>query len=1011
MTPTEFLKAVWPTTGLYAIATPYKIPNTDRVTYTHKVFETAKEAAVFAKTVAGTKDVFFAVHSLKEAKVWNPEKVDYKTGEKGAYQIRVQRNMAAARCFFFDLDVGVETERTPKYASAKEALQNLIQFCEAAQLPKPLVTSSGGGLHVYWLLEEDIPSDDWRKYASDLRALAKHHGLKADPARTTDTASVLRVAGTFNHKDPSNPRAVKVLTPEATHTPNEMFLKLLSDALTKADIKAADAMPDLSKAVGIGAELGANIGTERDFDEAPTTSIESLIKTCGQVRYFIRSKGRVPEPEWYKFLGLIQYVVDGEAICHGISKGDDAYTYEETQTKLEQVKKFGPTLCSTLMETCGEENCEGCPFKDKGSTPLVHARRTASAPPPEPVEESVWGSGEEDDEDTPRRTYEPPAAPLPYVRLESGGIGVKIKNSDDEEVTVKICEYDLYPLRRVVRNIDAHTRVQQQVWRAILPRKGPQDFVMDAEALYDHRKFGSVLLNNSVYVAPNNLKEVQSYMVAYIAELQKAADEDVQREHLGWDEDGEGFIMPDYLINNDGELEPVTTTDVVRSATDAVTKGGSMEQQLKLLRFYNHHAYRPNQFMIAASLAAPFFYMTGYHGAILNASGEAGSSKSSTLYTAASLWAEPERYPMDGTRQGATAKGRNNRIHVLANLPVCMDEITHMSVKDAEDFAMGVTQVGPRVALNSDGTERRTTNSMKSTFVLSTSNSGLHNTLATNNTSGTAGSMRVLELDFEPQYIHEKFEADEYMREIRKHFGHVGPEFIRRMMPKREGLEREIVLKMASIERKAKIKSAERFWSGTAAVVLVILQHAYKMGLLPFDPVVLEAWVIDTLIPTMRGTVKEEYATPFTLLTDYLNLSYSAIIVFGPADNYEHGPQVTREPKGALVGQYDMRDNSLWLAKAPFKKYCQNIGANSTKVLNDLHTAKPSQGSSITRRIVPVKESRQTLGKGTDFSAAQTRCFSVNMDHPEITGAASLELVKGGSPETAPAQEQKRAER
>jgi hypothetical protein len=66
--------------------------------------------------------------------------------------------------------------------------------------PPTLRVDSGGGLHVYWVLDEPIARKVWQSIARKFSALAKQHGLLADPARTADIASVLRIPGTWNYK-------------------------------------------------------------------------------------------------------------------------------------------------------------------------------------------------------------------------------------------------------------------------------------------------------------------------------------------------------------------------------------------------------------------------------------------------------------------------------------------------------------------------------------------------------------------------------------------------------------------------------------------------------------------------------------------------------------------------------------------------------------------------------------------------------------------------------------------
>jgi hypothetical protein len=56
----------------------------------------------------------------------------------------------------------------------------------------------------------DVSPEDWRACGALLKALTKKHGLLADPSRTSDIASVMRVPGTRNLKDPAKPKLVKV---------------------------------------------------------------------------------------------------------------------------------------------------------------------------------------------------------------------------------------------------------------------------------------------------------------------------------------------------------------------------------------------------------------------------------------------------------------------------------------------------------------------------------------------------------------------------------------------------------------------------------------------------------------------------------------------------------------------------------------------------------------------------------------------------------------------------------
>lgn len=121
-------------------------------------------------------------------------------------------NVKQVRAFWLDLDCGeAKAAKGDGYATKREAADALRGFCAVSGVPAPTtLVDSGNGLHVYWGLDMDVSPDDWRAYGALLKALTKKHGLLADPARTSDIASVLRVPSTLNQKDPTNPKPVKV---------------------------------------------------------------------------------------------------------------------------------------------------------------------------------------------------------------------------------------------------------------------------------------------------------------------------------------------------------------------------------------------------------------------------------------------------------------------------------------------------------------------------------------------------------------------------------------------------------------------------------------------------------------------------------------------------------------------------------------------------------------------------------------------------------------------------------
>ena len=963
----DFLRMVWPDEGFYALATPFTPDGQSKALYAHKVFDTVDAAVAAVNKLKAHKDVYFCIHSLAQPRVWNPKKVDKKTGEIGAFEVRVQSNMLAARALFFDLDVGPGDS---KYASQAEALAGLKAFVAEAQLPRPLIASSGGGLHVYWPLVESIKSDDWRELATKLKTLATHHKLLADPMRTTDTASVLRVPGTVNLKDRANPRPVRMLFDRVAPTPVDEMLRHLDAALIRAGRPTTVDPLERRQIRPYDDLLGSNIQVQ----SGPPVGFPALVAACKQVRHVVAAKGSVSEPLWYAMLGLVRYCDKGDAAAHYISKGHPDYDYDGTEQKLHQLeaKMVGPTTCAKI-ESVNPGGCDGCPRKDVVKSPLSAARQTEQAPAP--VIPSPVGLPEAVEVAIP-----PP--PAPYMRLKSGAIAIEMGSKDDPErrETEVILHYDFHPLRRMT---DVGRGIEVHAWNVNLPRVGYTQILIEADAMYDTRKLSSILANSGIFPNGDSINLLRSYMVAYINTLQSATDAEQLQTNLGWADDYNAFVLPTKIIRHDGKVMPVNLSLAATRATAAIHKAGTLEAQADLLKFFNHPDYAANQFAVCAALGAPIFFATGHHGVVVNMSGPPGASKSTTLYTGASLWGDPLSYCINGTTRGATHNARDNRMAITANLPQMVDEITRMQPRDAADLAMGVTQSEGRLRLDTAGVERRQINSNKSTIMLCTANTSLYTILSAERADSTAESMRVFEIQFDLGSIHTKAQADAYLVALRENYGHLGELFINHVVRNRAQVVDRVRVIMQTFDQAANIQAGERFWSAAAATALAACEIANELGLLQYKPKVIWNWLINKQLPAMRNTLIEQYTPPIGVLAEYMELVNGNMLVLqrGSMRSHENIPNVIRQPQnGQLLARLEMDSGQMWILKKSFRDYCVRYGHRYSRIIEQL----ASTG------VITKKHERKVLGAGTDYAKGQSWCITVNMSHPDVMGEQQI---------------------
>jgi P4 family phage/plasmid primase-like protien len=142
---------------------------------------------------------------------------------------RTAANALQACGFWLDIDCGPSKAEAQKgYIDTAAARAAVLSFCQTAELPTPTHwVNSGAGLHLYWCVDRPIARDPWVEHGKRLKALTAALGFLADPSRTADIASVLRIPGTLNHKyDPPKPVVLESAGPALSH--DDMLQRIAS---------------------------------------------------------------------------------------------------------------------------------------------------------------------------------------------------------------------------------------------------------------------------------------------------------------------------------------------------------------------------------------------------------------------------------------------------------------------------------------------------------------------------------------------------------------------------------------------------------------------------------------------------------------------------------------------------------------------------------------------------------------------------------------------------------------
>lgn len=209
----EFLKTILPEFGIHYLALfkeGYKFP-------AHKVYTDLETMAEAIEGMAGSKQlsVYHACASYQKA-VIELDELDVKGNPKRKY--RIPENWDKAKAFWVDVDCGQEKfDKGQGYLTKKDACVAIDEFSKNIGWPEPMIVDSGNGIHAYWPLTTNIAHGKWVSIAKDLKVTLHHCGVKADPSRTADFASILRPAGSNNRKN----GAAKPVTVKRLGTPME----------------------------------------------------------------------------------------------------------------------------------------------------------------------------------------------------------------------------------------------------------------------------------------------------------------------------------------------------------------------------------------------------------------------------------------------------------------------------------------------------------------------------------------------------------------------------------------------------------------------------------------------------------------------------------------------------------------------------------------------------------------------------------------------------------------------
>ena len=919
----EFFQQILPKKGFYVTT----VINSD--SRNQGFFKTVDELATVCERLDKTNNnTYFAISAFKQ---------------KGN---RKQDNVRATKVIAIDIDCG----KTKPYPSWKEGLVALGKFVDEMNLPKPMIIHSGNGLHVYWVLTEELEPDEWKPLAEAMKQAAIQKEFKIDAGLTANSALVLRPIGTHN---PKNGNEVKLLV-NAEPVDKGTLQHCLSYFVSTTPLVSNSHDNSLLD----------NLTSKQEFQPATGSIVASK---CKQIEWAINNPEKVDEPLWYNLIGVAAFCNDPEKTAIEWSKGHPKYNKERTLHKLVQWKESasGPTTCMKI-ESNRPTGCKNCKYKGKIGSP---ARLGVQYQEVSMVKEAL------------DKVANAIPIPKPFKRTKDG---IKLTIDDTD---IDICKFDIYPVGYGLDESLGYETVRYHWYR---PHMGWQELILRQAYLTDgNREFPSAIADQGIVLYNKKQTEYFQLMLRiYMDELRQIRTMTNLYSTMGWKEHNKSFVLGNTIFKrkDDGSVieETINLASIIsKSNIDMFGTKGSLEQWVKLTSVLEKANLQSHMFVLGMGFSAPLYNFTGLKGITVSLYGPTGGGKTLSQYWAQSIYGNPDKLHFAAKY---TQNSLFSRLGTYANLPLTIDEVTLMNDKEVGDFCYWVAQGRDKARLNRNSEERDA--KTWATPVIVSTNKSLQSKLIASGLDTDAQMARLLEVTVPSSSIYNKDTTigKKFYDAIHSNYGYAGRKFIKNLLEMgEEGIQSAIAeaTQKFNIKYKSKFSGEERYWEQAIILSDLSMSLAKEWGLIDYKYEQATEWVLSQ-IGAIRRTVQENQVDAFDLVAEYMADSADTSVTVMHTTGQKSQPDFSRIPRGDIrirldvyrkspVDQFDK--GTMMIDRTHFRKWLSIRGADYKTFKQEL----------VDENVVATPRSEKaSLGKDTPVKLAQTYVIGFNLTHPRF---------------------------
>ena len=691
---------------------------------------------------------------------------------------------------------------------------------------------------------------------------------------------------------------------------------------------------------------------------------------CLQIKWGIENQKDASEPFWYSMLGIAAYCTDPDATAIAWSNQHPDYDYSKTIQKMENWKRAtsGPATCKRFQEE-RKKGCADCKFAGKITSPVQIGAQYKEV-------QIVTGAPDTLAASTP--------LPRSYKRTASG-----IKQTVDG-TDIDICGFDIYP---VAYGRDEALGYETVRFHWDRKHMGWQELAMRQAYLTDTRlkEFTTAVADQGIVLKTARQTEMFQFMLrSYMDKLRELRAMTNLHISMGWKDEFKQFVHGTNLYRrlDDGSVvvEKVALNSTsMRLGGDMFCSAGDPQALTNFTGLLDKAKMYGHMFAMGVSLSAPLLAHTGLNGVTVSLCGPSGTGKTLGQLMGQSVWGDPLKLHFAAK---FTPNSLYNRLGLYSNLPMTIDEVTIINDKDIGDFLYMVTQGRDKARLSRTGEERET-KSWSLPVIVST-NTPLIAKLDAMGNATDAQKMRLLEVTFAPHPVFTSgTSAGRKMHQlVTENYGWIGPKFVQYLLDMGPVAVKAMINDaMTTFEKRynATFSGEERYWEVTIILADLAMRIAQKQGWFNFDAASATNWVLD-----QTGVIRENIAAnkmdSFDVLSEYLNANTRVALTMMHTLGQPPAPLAMRVPREEVRVRYDVMrkvSNGLFdhgtvtMDRTHFRQWLAMNNVDYRQIIRDFDAENI---------VIPVKNNKAYLGKGTDIKMGQCYVVALNLNHPRLQG-------------------------